>query len=63
MVLPLVGGYFLDKLGIRKGLLFFTVLITFGQMIFMIGGYRQNYNLLLVGRVIFGLGGESMGVA
>ena len=32
-------------------------------MIIMIGGYKENYYLILMGRVIFGLGGESMGVA
>jgi len=29
----------------------------------MIGGYQENFNLMLAGRVVFGLGGESMGVA
>ena len=29
----------------------------------MLGGYQHKYWLMLVGRVIFGLGGESMSVA
>ena len=29
----------------------------------MIGGYKANYDLMIVGRIIFGMGGESMGVA
>jgi len=29
----------------------------------MMGGFQQNFNMLLVGRIIFGMGGESMGVA
>lgn len=29
-VLPLIGGIFLDKIGIRIGLLMFTVILTIG---------------------------------
>merc|ERR1711990_848489 len=32
-------------------------------MVFMLGGYQANFNLMLAGRVIFGMGGESMNVA
>lgn len=39
MVLPILGGIFLDKIGIRSGLLLFTVILTIGQGVFMIGGY------------------------
>ena len=63
MVLPILGGVFLDKIGIRSGLLFFTFICTIGQMVFMMGGYQANFELMLAGRVIFGMGGESMGVA
>jgi len=63
MILPIFGGLFLDKIGIRSGLLLFTSILTIGQLVFMMGGYQANFNLMLAGRVIFGLGGESMGVA
>jgi MFS family permease len=63
MILPIFGGLFLDKIGIRSGLLLFTIVLTIGQFVFMLGGYQANFNLMLAGRVIFGLGGESMGVA
>lgn len=43
MVLPIFGGLFLDKLGIRSGLILFTMVLTLGQMIFMIGGYAENF--------------------
>ena len=29
----------------------------------MTGGFQHNYNELIAGRIIFGMGGESMGVA
>ena len=52
----------MDKLGVRLGLILFTVIITIGQFIFAIGGYRENFAIMLVGRFIFGLGGENMSV-
>lgn len=58
--LPLVGGIFLDKIGVRNGLLLFTVLLCIGQGVVMLGGYRLSFSLMLVGRVIFGIGCESM---
>ena len=63
MVLPIFGGIFLDRIGIRSGLVLFTVILTVGQFVFMIGGYTNNYNTLIAGRVIFGMGGECMNVA
>lgn len=39
MILPLFGGIFVDKLGIRLGLILFTVVLTIGQLVFAIGGY------------------------
>ena len=63
MVLPIFGGLFLDKIGIRSGLLLFTFILTLGQFVFMLGGYQHSYVEMLVGRIIFGMGGECMGVA
>ena len=60
LVLPLVGGIFLDKVGQRNGLLLFTVILCLGQGIIMLGGYQLSFPLMLVGRVIFGIGCESM---
>ena len=42
-VLPLFGGILLDKIGIRIGLVTFTVILTLGQLIFAIGGYKYSY--------------------
>jgi len=63
-ILPLFGGIFLDAVGIRKGLILFTIILTIGQAVFAwAGSDPANYNLMLVGRFIFGLGGENMSVA
>jgi MFS family permease len=63
MFLPIFGGLFLDKIGIRSGLLLFTTILTLGQFVFTMGGYMANYNVMLAGRIIFGMGGECMSVA
>lgn len=38
MILPFFGGLFLDKIGMRAGLLLFTIVLTLGQFIFYLGG-------------------------
>ena len=63
MVLPFFGGVMLDAIGMRFGLLLFTSVLTVGQFIFALGGQKQKFWLMLLGRVVFGLGGESMSVA
>ena len=63
MILPLLGGILLDSIGVRMGLMFFCAVLTLGQFIFMLGGYQQSYQEMIAGRVVFGLGGESMQVA
>jgi len=62
-VLPIFGGIFLDMIGLRLGIMIFTTILTLGQGIFMIGGYKRSFGIMLAGRVVFGLGGESMSVA
>ena len=59
-MLPLVGGFLLDKIGTRKALILFTVLICIGQGLFMLGGYQNSYTLMLTGRFVFGIGCENM---
>ena len=63
MVLPIIGGILLDSMGIRVGLILFCVILTIGQAIFMMGGFQNNYDEMIAGRVVFGMGGESMSVA
>ena len=63
MVLPLLGGIFVDRIGVRLGLVLFTIVLTLGQLIFAIGGYRGSFGWMMLGRFVFGLGGECMTVA
>jgi len=63
----LFGGYFIDMIGLRSGSILFCAVITLGQIIFAIGSTIQNvhhaYYVMLAGRIVFSLGGESLSVA
>ena len=49
-------------MGIRIGIALFSFLILLGQCVFALAVDLRNYPLALVGRFIFGLGGESLSV-
>ena len=64
MILALVGGVLIDKiLGIRRSVILFSVLITLGGFIFWIGVQTVQYPVMILGRFVVGLGGESIAVA
>ena len=70
MILPLFGGVLIDKIGLNFATIFFSILLVIGQAVFAVSGYmgtedRNNnfpYILALIGRFVFGLGGESLSV-
>jgi MFS family permease len=60
IIMVLVGGIIIDKIGTRKAVLIFTVLIMLGALVTTLQG---NITTMVAGRLIFGLGAESMIVA
>lgn len=62
-VLPIFGGYIVDKIGTRPSNLVFAFLITLGQLFFALGASLRLYPLSLFGRAVFGLGGECLNVS
>ena len=62
-VLPLFGGYIVDKFGFARCAVLFLVLILGGQAVFALGVSVKNWPVMFTGRVIFGFGGESISVA
>ena len=70
IVLPLIGGIMASKLGLYKIMVSFSLFIIVGQLIFTAAGFfgtsDQNDNMpfiiAIVGRTIYGLGGEVLGV-
>lgn len=63
VILPFFGGYFVDVVGVRIGIFIFSLLVTAGQAIFAFGVSIKSYPIALLGRGIFGCGGESQNVA
>ena len=55
-----IGGFIIDRLGLRKALMIFAVLSFVGPAITAISGHLP---LMATGRLIFGMGAESLNVA
>ena len=68
MILPLVGGFLVDRVGLYFSMILFSSLNIIGQGVFTIAGYMADHSdsgdwpfiISLVGRFIYGLGGESL---
>ncbi len=60
IIMVLVGGIIIDRIGTRKAVLIFTFLITLGSLVTALTGELW---IMASGRLIFGLGAESMIVA
>src|SRR5712691_12764003 len=55
-----IGGFLIDRIGLRKSLMIFGVLCFIGKAITVISGHLP---LIATGRLIFGMGAESLNVA
>jgi MFS family permease len=58
--LPFFSGVFIDKVGVRPGLVLFATLIVVSQVLSVLGASLKYYWVLLLGRFVLGLGGESL---
>ena len=63
ILLPFVSGYLVDRLGTAWVLMVFSFCVTAGQILFTIGVSLRSVPLMILGRVLFGIGGESIAVA
>lgn len=63
IILPLFAGNLMDRYGTHRLLLLFSFLVLIGQGFVAIGVQWKSFGVMLLGRVIFGLGGESLTVA
>ncbi len=57
IIMVLIGGIIIDRIGTRKSVFIFTVLIMLGALVTALQG---NIYAMAAGRLIFGLGAESM---
>lgn len=64
VVLCFFGGFLIDRVfGIRLGTIICATLLVVGQILFALGGIFNTFWLMVVGRFVFGTGGESLAVA
>jgi MFS family permease len=70
VILPLFGGVLIDKIGINFSIILFSTLLVIGQGVFALSGFLGEsttdsnlpFIVAIIGRVIFGLGAESLNV-
>ena len=63
ILLPILGGILIFKFGYRIMFIIFCFLILIGQFIFAFGCSFKSVNIMLIGRVLFGFGGDSLNIA
>ena len=63
IVLPFIVGSALDRYGSRSFLVGLSLLMCLGQTVFSIGVSGKSWMWMMLGRLVFGLGGESLAVA
>ncbi|ORX83756.1 MFS general substrate transporter [Basidiobolus meristosporus CBS 931.73] len=61
--LPFAMGPLIDKHGARKSFLALSGVVICGQLLFTVGLVMRMFPLVLMGRLILGVGGESLGIA
>ena len=59
-IVPLFSGAFFGKFGKWRGVTVIAITITFGIAIVYIGMLAKSFPLVVVGRTVYGLGGESV---
>lgn len=61
--LPLLGGQLIDRIGSSTIMLVLSFLTCLGQFVFCIGVDTKSFFWMIMGRMIFGVGGETLSVA
>jgi len=62
-ILPFFGGVLVDRLGLRLSYIIFVAVALVGQAILTFGVANRSFILMLVGRSIFSIGGDSLIIA
>jgi MFS family permease len=60
IALALIGGIFIDRIGAAKAILIAAIICTIGAILTAIG---EPFGLMLLGRLLFGLGNETLYIA
>ena len=62
LILPFLGGILIDVFGCRIMYIIFAITLVIGQLIFAFGSQINSISVMLMGRVVFGIGGESVAI-
>ena len=60
LILPFLGGILIDVFGCRIMYIIFAITLVIGQFIFACGSQINSISVMLMGRAIFGIEGESV---
>lgn len=64
VILCFIGGYLIDRyFGVRLGTVIYMTILLIGAVTFALGVYINAFWLMILGRFVFGIGGESLQVA
>lgn len=63
VILPLFGGNVVDRHGAPQSLFVFALVVCCGTILVAIGVQTKKWEVMFLGRFVFGLGGESLCVA
>jgi MFS family permease len=63
VIIPFISGIWIDRLGPSNCLPLFLFINLLGQGTFAFGTFRKSWRTMLLGRIVYGLGGESAYVA
>ena len=58
IVVPLLGGMLIDSKGPRIAMILTSAFCVLGQLVFTFGGFKNIWAVMLLGRAVFGIGGE-----
>jgi hypothetical protein len=53
-VLPILGGFLIDKFGVRKMVIIYASMFVLGSLIVAIGAWLRSFPIMGAGRFIFG---------
>jgi MFS family permease len=63
LVMPIISGFLVDSIGPTKMLITFSTILIFGQFLFALAINTNLFSLMIIGRIITGIGGESLEIA
>ncbi|RKO87372.1 major facilitator superfamily domain-containing protein, partial [Blyttiomyces helicus] len=62
VIMPLIAGILIDRIGTRYIIVMLTSLVVSGQALFAVGVTLRSITLMMAGRALLGIGSESLDV-